>query len=105
MPLPLRLVSCLAAAAAASIVGVTARFVIAQPQGAYREVTYLSWWAFLLWVPAAVVVFAAVWVIARKRSGGVLAVSVSSLVAAALLLILVQYDPIQSWLLPPITYK
>jgi hypothetical protein len=105
LSLQVRIASCFAMAVAITLLAVVARFILEQPQGAYREMTYLSWWAFLVWTPLAAVGFVATWAIGRKRPRDVLVVSLLSLAVAFSVYFLVQWEQVQAWILPPIAYK
>src|ERR1044072_2506660 len=102
-----RIVTCVAFAAATPILYLVARYLIAQPISVFRTLTYLyvPWGAFVLWVPLVALVFTAAWLGTFRWRRGALVTSLSVLFVSVALFYGVQYQPLESWLLPPATVK
>jgi uncharacterized membrane protein YccC len=73
----------------------------------FRVLTYLyvPWGSFLFWVPIAVLAFVGAWLVTTKWRRGVLATSLIVLFVSVSLFYGVQYQPLESWLLPPASVK
>src|SRR5690242_3570750 len=102
-----RIATCVAFAAATPILYLVVRYLLAQPVSVFRTLTYLyvPWGAFVLWVPLVVLAFAAAWFFTSKWQRGALVTSFLVLSLSVVLFYGVQYQPLESWLLPPVTVK
>ena len=100
-----RLVACLSAGVATSILCMVGRFVLAQPRTVFRDVIYLSPLALMRWLPVGAIAFVLVWATGARPRRGLLAVSVAVFLASCLLWYAIRVLPLNSWLLPPATVK
>ena len=102
-----RIVTCIAFAGTVPILYLVTRYLVAQPISVFRELIYLyvPWRAFLLWVPLAALAFVAAWIATSRWHRGALTTSLLLLIASVSLFYAVQYQPIESWFLPPATVK
>ena len=102
-----RIATCVAFATATPVLFLVVRYLVAQPISVFRVLTYLyvPWGAFLLWVPLVALAFVVSWFVTSKWQRGALITSVLVLCGSAALFYGVQFQPFDSWLLPPVTIK
>ncbi len=95
----------LALAVGVAILATVVKFVAAQPTSILRNALFLHPVMVLGWLPLGIVPGVAYWYVARRR--GVMWLF-SALLFLALCVVLwnrVQYPPLCSWLLPPVSTK